>query len=413
MMKRLFKSNLAKILAIGLSIMIIAGVALSSHSLAEQADNSIVVTSPFTKAIEEVKQSVVGINNYVTRRVNNFGGFGFGFDFGFDFDNYGKYNQPNEKEVLFGAGSGVVVDDRGYILTNYHVVEGADRLTVVVDDKEYETELLGFDKLKDIAVVKAKDLNLPAVKLGDSSQIQTGDWAICIGNPISLPGTTTVGVISAKERKIATSNSIDRYGKRTQHYNVMIQTDAAINSGNSGGGMFNVSGELIGVPTIKYTNRGNFSNAAPIDGIGFAIPINEAKDIIQKSINGESVQITADNKDGVKNQKPRMGIEIRGINPNSAAVTEGIIPLGVSVSKVEENGTAAAAGLKVDDIIVEADKNIVTNNKDLLSVISEKNVGDTVTLKVYRVENLSTYQDFREIPDGEYLDISVELKVID
>ncbi|NMD38588.1 MAG: trypsin-like serine protease, partial [Christensenellaceae bacterium] len=337
------KKNYLKIIALSLVCVLLGtAVGLNTHR-ADETAQTVIVTNPFTKAIEEVHGSVVGINNYSDASNNDYGSFSFDFGFG-DFRGFGNFQRPTEKEVLYGAGSGVVVSDEGYVLTNYHVVDKNTRLEVVVDEKTYEAELVAYDQIKDLAVLKAKDLKLPAVRLGDSDTLKIGDWAICIGNPISLPGTTTVGVISAIERQISTSSRTDKYGKRTENINSMIQTDAAINSGNSGGGLFNVNGELMGVPTLKYTKSG-FSSGAQIDGIGMAIPINEAKPLIEKALKGENVAIKNESTDQpLTGSKPRIGVTISGINPNSTAVIQGIIPMGASIRNVEANSPAEKAG---------------------------------------------------------------------
>ena len=266
--------------ALALVLMVVASVALIQHDSTAGAEsvtlteNATVVTSPFTEAVEKVRGSVVGVNNYTTYR-NSYYGFGFGYGYG------GGYNDDDtSRQVLQGSGSGVVVAD-GYVLTNYHVVEDATMLEVTSGDKVYPAELKGTDEAKDIAVLYVEDLDIEPVVLGDSDQLSVGDWAICIGNPLSFTGTTTVGVISALNREV-TSSATDAYGKRA--VNTMIQTDAAINAGNSGGGMFNVAGELIGIPSMKYT--GSMFTGSTVEGIGMAIPINEAKDLINDVLSG-------------------------------------------------------------------------------------------------------------------------------
>lgn len=381
------------------------------------AEEKTILTSPFTEAINNVHNSVVGINNYAVRQYSGFdgfggfGSFGFGFDWGFP-NEYFRNQAPESKEVLYGAGSGVVVE-HGFVLTNYHVVDGSSRLTVVVNETEHESELVAYNVKKDLAVLKVKDLDLEPVKMGDSSKIQLGDWAIAIGNPISLPGTTTVGVISAVERKISSSNSVDKYGRRSENHNTMIQTDAAINSGNSGGGLFNTSGELIGVPTLKYSRNGY--GQAQIDGIGFAIPINEAKEIIKEAVEGKGKKIdgTDSDTDIVANPKPRMGVTISDINPNSRVVQENIIPLGVSVRLVESDSPAEKAGVMMNDIIVEADGARTKTTSELMNIVSEKKVGDTVMLKVYRIKDFDEQGNIDSFMNGEYIDLKVSFEMLD
>ena len=209
------------------------------------------VSSPFTEVANKVRNSVVGVNNYTTTTA--YYGYGYGFGFG-----YGN-RQSEERENLSGTGSGVVISNYGHVLTNYHVVEGASRLTVTIanDESEHEAKVVGYDADLDIAILQVDNLNLPAVELGDSDQLQVGEWAIVIGNPLGeeFARTLTVGVVSALDREV-TDTTLDRYGRRTSITNTMIQVDAAINSGNSGGGMFNVLGQLQGIPARKYSSSG-------------------------------------------------------------------------------------------------------------------------------------------------------------
>ena len=397
--------------ALALVLMVVASVALFNHDSTAGAEavtlteNATVVTSPFTEAVEKVRDSVVGVNNYTTYR-SSYYGFGFGYG-------RGDY-ADSSREVLQGSGSGVVVAD-GYVLTNYHVVEDATTLEVTSGDKVYPAELKGTDEAKDIAVLYVEDLDIEPVVLGDSDQLSVGDWAICIGNPLSFTGTTTVGVISALNREI-TSDSTDEYGKRA--VNTMIQTDAAINAGNSGGGMFNVAGELIGIPSMKYT--GSMFTGSTVEGIGMAIPINEAKDLINDVLsgNGNVEGSTSNSTQGSASistgDKPRIGVTVSNLNPNSYDVANNLIPTGAYVQDVESGSPAEKAGVQVADIVVEVDGTRVSSMEEMTSILQSKQAGDTATLKVYRVEGgLDSYEDQTSIPDGEYIDLTVELAMLD
>lgn len=399
--------------ALALVLMVVASVALFNHDSTAGAEavtlteNATVVTSPFTEAVEKVRGSVVGVNNYTTYR-NSYYGFGFGYGYG------GGYNDDDtSRQVLQGSGSGVVVAD-GYVLTNYHVVEDATMLEVTSGDKVYPAELKGTDEAKDIAVLYVADLDIEPVVLGDSDQLAVGDWAICIGNPLSFTGTTTVGVISALNREI-TSDSTDEYGKRA--VNTMIQTDAAINAGNSGGGMFNVAGELIGIPSMKYT--GSMFTGSTVEGIGMAIPINEAKELINDVLAGngnvESASGTTQSSQSISTgDTPRIGVSVSNLNPNSYAVAYNLIPNGAYVVEVESGSPAEQAGMLVDDIVVSVDGTRISSKEEMTSILQSKQAGDTVILKVYRVEGgLSSYDDQTSLPDGEYIDLTVELAILD
>lgn len=399
--------------ALALVLMVVASVALFEHDSTAGAEavtlteNATVVTSPFTEAVEKVRGSVVGVNNYTTYR-NSYYGFGFGYGYG------GGYNDDDtSRQVLQGSGSGVVVAD-GYVLTNYHVVEDATTLEVTSGDKVYAAELKGTDEAKDIAVLYVADLDIEPVVLGDSDQLSVGDWAICIGNPLSFTGTTTVGVISALNREV-TSDSTDEYGKRA--VNTMIQTDAAINAGNSGGGMFNVAGELIGIPSMKYT--GSMFTGSTVEGIGMAIPINEAKELINDVLAGngnvESASGTTQSSQSISTgDTPRIGVSVSNLNPNSYAVAYNLIPNGAYVVEVESGSPAEQAGMLVDDIVVSVDGTRISSKEEMTSILQSKQAGDTVILKVYRVEGgLSSYDDQTSLPDGEYIDLTVELAILD
>ena len=399
--------------ALALMLMVVASVALFNHDSTAGAEavtlteNATVVTSPFTEAVEKVRGSVVGVNNYTTYR-NSYYGFGFGYGYG------GGYNDDDtSRQVLQGSGSGVVVAD-GYVLTNYHVVEDATTLEVTSGDKVYPAELKGTDEAKDIAVLYVEDLDIEPVVLGDSDQLSVGDWAICIGNPLSFTGTTTVGVISALNREV-TSSATDAYGKRA--VNTMIQTDAAINAGNSGGGMFNVAGELIGIPSMKYT--GSMFTGSTVEGIGMAIPINEAKELINDVLAGngnvESASGTTQSSQSISTgDTPRIGVSVSNLNPNSYAVAYNLIPNGAYVLEVESGSPAEQAGMLVDDIVVSVDGTRISSKEEMTSILQSKQAGDTVILKVYRVEGgLSSYDDQTSLPDGEYIDLTVELAILD
>ena len=403
--------------ALALVLMVVASVALIQHDSTAGAEsvtlteNATVVTSPFTEAVEKVRGSVVGVNNYTTYR-NSYYGFGFGYGYG------GGYNDDDtSRQVLQGSGSGVVVAD-GYVLTNYHVVEDATMLEVTSGDKVYPAELKGTDEAKDIAVLYVEDLDIEPVVLGDSDQLSVGDWAICIGNPLSFTGTTTVGVISALNREI-TSKSTDAYGRKTNNVNLMIQTDAAINAGNSGGGMFNVAGELVGVPSMKYT--GSYYSTSTVEGIGMAIPINVAKPLIEEVLSGKTVANGASSADSTKDSssvapesRPRMGVKVQTISAsNSGAVAAGALPTGAYISEVEKDSPAEKAGLQVKDIVVEVDGTIVSSSQEMMNAMASKKAGDTVEIKYFRMEgDESKWESYDDI-QGDYHTVTVELAMLD
>lgn len=402
-------------LAIALVITMVGFAAFNSFGAKAESGttdtaNTVVITSPFTEAIKEVKSSVVGVSNYQMVRYSTGGSWnwGFGYDRG----------ESTTQEVEAATGSGVVIAE-DTVLTNFHVVEDASSLKVTTGDDEFDATLLAYDENLDVAILKADGLNLPAVTLGDSDTLQVGDWAICIGNPLGeqLAGTTTVGIVSALNREVS-STTTDKYGLRGTVTNTMIQVDAAINSGNSGGGMFSVNGELMGIPTLKYTGSAFSGNT--VEGIGMCIPINAAKPLIEDVLNGKvtgnataGASTNASGNTDLLNGKPRMGITITGINTASTAVRTGQLPNGVYVTEVEEGSPAAEAGMQAADIIVDADNTVITSTSQLQEIIAEKNAGDTVEIKVYRVPGLADLTDADEIPEGEYITMTVTLEVVD
>ena len=434
------KSFALKVLSVALALaLVIGGAGFAWNSSTASAEDRVVVTSPFTEAVAKVRGSVVGINNYQNVRYSNFGygdfgsffGWGFGDGFGNGYGNgNGNRGQESTQEVKAATGSGVVIA-KGYVLTNQHVVNGASKLTVAVmqegaaDPVEYDASLVAQDENLDVAVVYCPSLKLEPVALGDSDTLQVGDWAICIGNPLgdTFYGTVTAGIVSALNRNIS-STSYDKYGRRETITNTMIQVDAAINSGNSGGGMFSVTGELMGIPTIKYT--GSAFSGSSIDGIGMCIPINAAKPLINDVLSGvkmtpsnmpEENDESADaaNRNSDLTGKPRLGITIADLNRNSTAVTRGLIPNGVYVRNVEENAPADEAGMQAGDIIVEMEGAVTTSVAQLQGIVSEHETGDTLQVKVYRAEGLrDAFENGGELPTkGEYIDLYVTLRVVD
>ena len=413
-------------------VMLGSGIAFSVNTGAQAETTTVVVTSPFTEAIAAVHDSVVGVNNYQQVRSYNYGnGNSFGFGYGYGFGRGGN-SEVTTTEKLYATGSGTVIAE-GYVLTNYHVVEDSTRVSVTVshddgsDADEYEAELVAYDSDLDIAILKAPTLPLAPVELGDSDSLQLGDWAIVIGNPLSdtFAGTCTVGIVSGLNRSISSSNSTtDRYGLRTTKTNTMIQIDAAINSGNSGGGMFSVDGKLMGIPTLKYSSSGT-STTASVESIGMCIPINSCKELIEKVLSGEITSqdaASATDEDASTESssidmtgKPRIGITMSSLSSSSSlatAVSYGYLPNGVIVHEVTEGSPAEAAGIKAYDIIVDVDGTAITSASQIQSIVASHKLGDTLELKIYRVdiENATSYS---ALANGEYIDVTVTLAMVD
>ena len=273
-MRKILNKKMIGAVAIALAC-VLAGTAIGVNRPAAAAETAV-LTSPFTEAIAKVRDSVVGVYNY--QLVNTYGngnGYGNDYGYGFPWDFFGNFGygygygygngngngngrnqQPQTSEVKYASGSGTVIQ-KEYVLTNYHVIENASSLKISVggdDSNLYEAQAVATDPDKDLALLYVPGLPLEPVELGDSDQLVVGDWAICIGNAIGFTGTVTAGIISALDREIeGNSETTDRFGRKSAVVNTMIQTDAAINSGNSGGGMFNTAGQLVGIPTLKYS----------------------------------------------------------------------------------------------------------------------------------------------------------------
>ena len=278
-----------------------------------------------------------------------------------------RQRQAPQGQLTEGAGTGFVIDKAGYILTNNHVIEGADKITVAFvgasRNEEYAAKVVGHDPLTDSALLQLTDLPsapLQEAKFGDSSQMQQGDWVMAIGNPFNLGHTVTVGVISALDRP---------FGGTATRQQPMIQTDAAINPGNSGGPLLNIRGEVIGMNTAIYTDAQRAANI----GIGFATPINTIRELlpqlragkISRGVIGVSISRDPITKEVAK----EFGL------PNTS---------GAVVSSVAQNTPAAKAGLKPGDVIVEYNGRPVTDSDGLVSMVVATKPGTTVPLAIYR-----------------------------
>ena len=417
------------ILAVVLAMVMIGATVISagaaSNSISEEEINTIVntttdasqVTSPFIEVANQVRNSVVGVNNYTT--TSPYYGYGFGFGYGYGYGN----PQQEPRESLSGTGSGVVISSYGHVLTNYHVIEGSSRVTVTtaLDESEHDAQVVGYDADLDIAVLLVPDLDLPAVPLGDSDQLQVGEYAIVIGNPLGedFARTMTVGVVSALDRQV-TDSTTDRYGRRTTITNTMIQVDAAINSGNSGGGMFNTLGQLQGIPARKYSSNGLFS--ASIDNIGMCIPVNVAKPLITEVLrdyNGDNVTRGAQAANGNEPTaplygKPRLGVTV-GTLSNASRYG---LPQGAVVKAVDAGSPAEEGGILPGDIIVEVDGNLISSTSALTSLLGNYQEGDEVSVKVYRDEALASQidqdsWDMTDVGNGSYVDLTVTLRMVD
>jgi len=312
------------------------------------SNNNIAINTnnPVADIVEKVENSVVGITNRSEVTIPNF----FYFN-----------NQSTSQEVE-GYGSGIIISKDGYILTNHHVVEGASQLYVILSDGEkVEAKLIGSDPQSDVAVLKIEHDNLTVAKIGDSDKVRKGDFAIAIGNPLGheLAGTVNFGVISAVNRELQVDG-------RTMK---LMQTDAAINQGNSGGALFNMNGEVIGMNTIKYGGE-------LVEGLGFAIPSNVFKPLAEEIIKTGKVSYP---------QKPWLGVYIAEINEEASK--EYGYPVGILVTDVTDNSPALEAGIKPGDVIIGIDDKELKTIDELKAALESYEVGDVIDVSLWRRGN--------------------------
>ncbi len=322
--------------------------------------NAKPVPESFADLADKLMPSVVNISTTQTVRTTT-NQFPFQFPPGSPFGEMFKdFERPTERKAS-SLGSGFIINTDGTVITNNHVIAGADDILVRVSDKEYKAKVVGADPYMDIAVLKiqTKDQFKP-VSFGDSDKARVGDWAVAIGNPFGLGGTVTAGIISARNRDI-----------NLTRYDDFIQTDASINQGNSGGPLFNLKGEVIGINTaiIAPGQSGSI-------GIGFAIPANAASTVIDQLIKfGET-------------KRGWLGVRIQEVSKEIAEVEKLKKPQGALVASVGENSPADKAGIKAGDIILNFDGKKIDTMRTLPKVVASTEVGKSVELKIWRNKKL-------------------------
>jgi len=362
--------------------------------------NSQTIPGSFADLAEKLMPSVVNISTTqtVVTKSNPFPGFEFppGSPFGDMFKDFGT---PQEKQSS-ALGSGFIIDEKGIVVTNNHVIDGAEDIVVQVNgEKKFKAKVIGADPLSDIAVlqIETKEKFTP-VNFGNSNKARIGDWVIAIGNPFGLGGTVTSGIISARNRSIGLTR-----------YEDYIQTDASINQGNSGGPLFNMDGDVIGINTAILGRSGNV-------GIGFAIPSNSAKQVIDQLIEfGET-------------KRGWLGVRIQDVTKEIAEVENLGKPRGALVASVAENSPSEKAGVKSGDIILEFDGQIIQEMKELPMIVAKTKVGKSVRVKIWRnkkeitktitLGRLETSEDFKvaekkEVPKELFIeDLKISVREI-
>ena len=339
--------------------------------------NSQNIPNSFADLAEKLMPSVVNISTTqtVVTRSNPFPNFQFPPGSPFE-DMFKEFGTPQERQSS-ALGSGFIIDEKGIVVTNNHVIEGAEDIVVQVNgEKKFNAKVIGADPLSDIAILKidSKESFLP-VKFGDSDKARIGDWVMAIGNPFGLGGTVTSGIISARNRSIGLSR-----------YEDYIQTDASINSGNSGGPLFDMNGDVIGINTAILGRSGNV-------GIGFSIPSNSAKIVIDQLIKfGET-------------KRGWLGVRIQDVTKEIAEVENLDEPRGALVASVAPNSPSEKAGVKSGDIILEFNGERIRQMKELPIIVARTEVGKKVKVKIWRnkkevtktitLGRLETSEDFK------------------
>lgn len=360
-MKKLKKAALFA----GITALALGGAALSSSHSASLAPND---QKAFINAAESTINGVVSVKSFATPRVSyNQGGGDFFNDPFFEYFFGGgprQQQQPQQQERQTGLGSGVIISGDGYIVTNNHVIDGADRLEITLNDnRNYEATVIGSDPNTDLALLKIEADDLHVIPMGDSEKLHVGEWVLAVGNPFGFTSTVTSGIVSAKGRNISSMSG----GSRAGNIESYIQTDAALNAGNSGGALVNLDGELVGINTAIYSQTGNYA------GCSFAIPTS----IVNK--------VVGDLKQYGAVQRAVLGVRIAELTPE--VVKEKKIKgvnAGIYVGGVEDGSAAQEAGIQEGDVIVSVNGHDTPNFALLQEAVAKCSPGDVVNVDFYR-----------------------------
>ncbi|MEN9386386.1 MAG: Peptidase Do, partial [Bacteroidota bacterium] len=329
----------------------------------------------FTYAAEKSTPAVVHIKTKMEQRQRQysspfddlFGGFGDPFGGG------GRRQAPQQAEA---SGSGVIISADGYIVTNNHVVEDASEISVILNDKrEFKAKVISTDPSSDLAVIQIKATDLPFMTFGDSDALKVGEWVLAVGNPFNLESTVTAGIVSAKGRQNIIDRNEDRAANPLESF---IQTDAAVNPGNSGGALVNLKGELIGINTAIYSRTGQFA------GYSFAVPVSIVKKVSADLIKYGNVQ------------RGFLGVSIMEVNAKLVEEKDLKVNTGVYVGGFSENSAAKTAGIKINDVITKIDGIETKTTAKLMEIVGRKRPGETLNVTVNR--------------DGQNKDFTVTLK---
>ena len=347
------------------AVLIAGSMALPSHSAPEQiAPTAIAVPGAgpgFADLVEQVEPSVVTIEviKAAAPQLSGFNGDPRAEEFFKRFFGPGGQS-PQQPRQSHGVGSGFIIDSDGFIVTNNHVVTGADSVTVRLnDDRQFDAEVVGYDEKTDLALLKIDANDLTVSTLGNSDSTRVGDWVVAIGNPFGLGGTATAGIVSARGRDI-----------RSGPYDDYMQIDAPINRGNSGGPVFNIAGEVVGVNTAIFSPNGGSV------GIGFAIPANQVKSIIDELKNNGSVD------------RGWLGVQLQNIDDDLANGLGLNSDQGALVADIVADSPAERAGIDVGDVILGYENNDVSDARELSRLVGASDSGDRVSISIWRNDQL-------------------------
>ncbi|MCP5143919.1 MAG: DegQ family serine endoprotease [Gammaproteobacteria bacterium] len=360
------KANRSKVLAAAIAATLAtAGVGLTAVDVTANTDvgsasNAARYALPdFTDIVERVGPAVVSIHVSKTTPTQFSSGPRGGWnqnDPMFEF--FRRFGAPMEEgpRVAQGQGAGFIISDDGVVLTNAHVVDGADRVIVKLQDKrELEAKVVGMDKLTDIAVLRVEGHDLPTLKVGDSTRLKIGEWVLAVGSPFGFENSVTAGIVSAKTRTLPDGSTVP-----------FIQTDVAINPGNSGGPLLNLDGEVVGINSQIYSNSGGYM------GLSFAVPINVALNVQDQLVHYGKVT------------RGRLGVMVQTMTGDLASSFGLDRPEGALVSQVQDDSPAAKAGLKAGDIIMEVDGQPISDSAHVARIVADHKPGSEVKLAILR-----------------------------
>ncbi len=329
------------------------------HIPAHSASYLPEITTDFRKAAQKSLDAVVHIKTEIIATSNSY------HDFFGPFKEY-LHPYPDRKNVYTAFGSGVIISSDGYIVTNNHVVNGSDKISVKFNDgQEADATIVGLDPSTDLALIKVEKQNLPFLDYGDSDELQVGDWVLAVGNPFNLTSTVTAGIVSAKAR------NINILGSRSA-IESFIQTDAAVNKGNSGGALVNTNGMLVGINAAIASHTGVY------EGYSFAIPVNIVKKVVDDLMEFGEIQ------------RAYIGVQIQDMNANMAEKLGVNEVYGVYIAGIIENSGADDAGLQTGDIILSIDSKPTPTLSSLMGVIAQYRPGNSVNVEVNRNNNKTT-----------------------